>query len=142
VKVRTVIRAVGLACLATAPSALIFGFVTRSYAGLWYFMLALHCLALICATVVFLLPQERQWRFITALAELSVRTGKNPDPESYELLRELEELERKEKEDGRERAAHEDAESRRSEDLWGARRRGGDARGDTEKDGHGDTETR
>ena len=79
-------------------------------------MLVLHCLGSIGLGVLLVLPEEQQWRFIKAFASLTVEASNNPDPKSYELLNEVEELERQDKEKT-------DMETQRNAEVWGATRR-------------------
>ena len=116
VNLRGIIHAAGISLLAMTPTALIFGFLTWSHTGLWYFMLVLHCLGSIGLGVLLVLPEEQQWRFIKAFASLTVEASNNPDPKSYELLNEVEELERQDKEKT-------DMETQRNAEVWGATRR-------------------
>ncbi|MDQ2856122.1 MAG: hypothetical protein M3R68_07315 [Acidobacteriota bacterium] len=139
---KAVVHALGVALLSTVPTGLIFGFLTWSHNDLFYFMVILHCLVFIGALVLFLLPEEKQWKFIRGFSEFSVAANKNPKPEDYEEIRgEIDKLERKSKDEG---GRMKDEESTRRDvnagpGDWGARRRGKDGHGE---DGHGDGETR
>ena len=89
-----------MSCLCVAPSAVIFGLITWRYSELWYVQVVIHSLGFIGALVLFLLPDEKKWRFIKALARMGI-DSRNPQPENYEIIDKLEELERKEKESTR-----------------------------------------
>jgi len=95
--IKKIIRAAGLSCLCVAPTALIFGLITWNYGQLWNVMVVIHVLGFVGAMVMFLLPEEKQWQFIKALARMQAESGKNVASEPNEVLAKLEEFERKEK---------------------------------------------
>jgi hypothetical protein len=82
------------ATLATAPTGLIFGFLTRKY-DFWYFILVIHCVAFIGVFIYCLLPDESQWQFLRSFAGFVREQGHGQDGTGYEPLAELEELKRK-----------------------------------------------
>ena len=96
-KIKPVIRAAGLSCLCVTPSALIFGLITWNYGQLWNLMVVIHALGFVGAIVLFLLPEEKQWGFIKALARMQSGSTDNSQSESSEILAQLDELEREEK---------------------------------------------
>jgi hypothetical protein len=95
--IKKIIRAAGLSCLCVAPTALIFGLITWNYGQLWNVMVVIHVLGFVGAMVMFLLPEEKQWQFIKALARMQAESGKNVASEPNEVLAKVEEFERKEK---------------------------------------------
>lgn len=58
-------------------------------------MVVIHVLGFVGAMVMFLLPEEKQWQFLKALARMQAGSGDNPNSESSESLQQLDELERK-----------------------------------------------
>jgi hypothetical protein len=142
---KAAIRALGLALLCTAPTALIFGYLTWSENYLFYPMVVIHCLGFIGAFVVFLLPEEKQWKFIRGFAAFSVATSKHQQSEDYqEILGEIDKLERKSKDEGGRMKDEEP--TRRPVNAgsgdWGARKYRKDGKDGHGTDGHGDGETR
>jgi hypothetical protein len=123
VNFRAVIRALGLAFLSTAPTALISGFLTWSHSELFYLMVVIHCLGFIGAIVIFLLPEEKQWKFIRGFAAFGVAANKHPQSEDYEeLLSEIDRLESKSKDEGGRMKDEELTQGRGKAGDWGARR--------------------
>ena len=60
-------------------------------------MVVIHVLGFVGAMVMFLLPEEKQWQFLKALARMQAESGKNVASQPNEVLAKLEEFERKEK---------------------------------------------
>ena len=90
INVDAVLRALWLAILATAPSAVLFTVITwRLEAGARYLIVGIHCVLYVGAFIFFLQPRDRQWRILRSIAR---------DTEQDDALKKLEQQAKEEEE--------------------------------------------
>jgi len=75
----------------------IFGLLAWYEMTSWFLMLVIHLVGFVGVMILFLLPEEKQWRFIRAFAGMVIASSKNPQPRDYEIIEQLEALERQDK---------------------------------------------
>lgn len=91
---KSVVEALLVSLLVVIPTGVVFGILTRSESGLWHLIVALHACGFICTFIVLLLPEDKQWRFLKAVARFSIQRHHH-DLANYDPESDLDELKQK-----------------------------------------------
>ena len=87
------IRALGLSCIAIAPTGVILGLLAWFNLlpdlgdGFWYFMIFVHGLAFVATFVFVHLPEDKKWEVIKSFAGFAAAQARDRDPTEYDPVR-------------------------------------------------------